>query len=61
MSLKVIPREFLSLFTADEFSLLIGGVTKLDVEDWKKHTVVIIILLWLLLLFLNDPFLTCCS
>ncbi|KAJ7358902.1 hypothetical protein OS493_020740 [Desmophyllum pertusum] len=36
---EVIPREFLSLFTADEFSLLIGGVTKLDVEDWKKHTV----------------------
>lgn len=35
---EVIPREFLSLFTADEFSLLINGVAKLDVGDWKKHT-----------------------
>ncbi|XP_078351971.1 uncharacterized protein LOC144636654 isoform X2 [Oculina patagonica] len=36
---EVIPRDLLSLFTADEFSLLIGGVSKLDVNDWKKHTV----------------------
>lgn len=40
LSFQVIPRDFLSLFTADEFSLLINGVTKLDVQDWKKHTVV---------------------
>lgn len=38
LSFQVIPREFLSLFTADEFSLLINGVAKLDVGDWKKHT-----------------------
>lgn len=35
---EVIPRELLSLFTADEFSLLIGGVTKIDVSDWKSNT-----------------------
>ena len=40
LSFQVISRDFLSLFTADEFSLLINGVTKLDVHDWKKHTVV---------------------
>lgn len=38
---KVIPRELLSLFTADEFSLVIGGVSKIDVDDWKKNTKVI--------------------
>lgn len=35
---KVIPRELLSLFTADEFSLLMNGVTKIDVNDWKENT-----------------------
>ncbi|XP_044163315.1 E3 ubiquitin-protein ligase HACE1-like [Acropora millepora] len=35
---EVIPRELLSLFTADEFSLLIGGVAKIDVSDWKSNT-----------------------
>ena len=40
LSFQVIPRDMLSLFTADEFSLLINGVTKLDVQDWKKHAVV---------------------
>lgn len=45
---KVIPRELLSLFTADEFSLVIGGVAKIDVDDWKKNTKVIHcgLLLW---------------
>ncbi|KAK3749478.1 hypothetical protein QZH41_013460, partial [Actinostola sp. cb2023] len=35
---EVIPRDLLSFFTADEFSLLLNGVTKIDVEDWKQNT-----------------------
>ena len=35
---EVIPKSLFSLFTADEFSLLINGIGKIDVEDWKKNT-----------------------
>jgi hypothetical protein len=35
---QVIPRELLSFFTADEFSLLMNGVSKIDVNDWKENT-----------------------
>lgn len=35
---EVISLELLSLFTADEFSLLIGGVAKIDAADWKNNT-----------------------
>jgi len=34
----VIRPEVISIFNADEFSLLLNGVTKIDVEDWKKNT-----------------------
>ena len=37
---QIIAKELFSLFTADEFSLLINGVDKIDVADWRKNTVV---------------------
>ncbi|XP_047132112.1 uncharacterized protein LOC101238367 isoform X2 [Hydra vulgaris] len=33
-----IPADVISIFNVDEFSLLLNGVTKIDVQDWKKHT-----------------------
>ena len=35
---EVIPKSLFSLFTADEFSLLINGIGKIDVKDWQKNT-----------------------
>ena len=28
------------MFNADEFSLLLNGVNKIDVDDWKRYTCV---------------------
>ena len=28
------------MFTVDEFSLLLNGVCEIDVEDWKRNTLV---------------------
>ncbi|EDO34791.1 predicted protein [Nematostella vectensis] len=35
---EVVPQDLLSFFTADEFSLLINGVSKIDVQDWRANT-----------------------
>lgn len=37
---QVIPMSLFRLFTADEFSLLINGIGKISVEDWRKNTLV---------------------
>jgi len=28
------------MFTTDEFSLLLNGVSKIDVDDWMRNTMV---------------------
>ena len=33
-------QELISLFTPDEFSLLMNGVQNIDVDDWKQNTLV---------------------
>ena len=41
--LQVINAEMMSLFNADEFSLLLNGVSTINVDDWMKNTTVCII------------------
>ena len=35
---ELIPPELISVFDERELELLIGGITDIDVDDWKKHT-----------------------
>lgn len=35
---ELIPRELVNVFDERELELLIGGLSEIDVEDWKKHT-----------------------
>ena len=35
---ELIPQELLNVFDERELELLIGGVSEVDMEDWKKHT-----------------------
>ncbi|KAI9851482.1 MAG: hypothetical protein M1838_003557 [Thelocarpon superellum] len=35
---ELIPPELICVFDERELELLIGGITEIDVEDWKKHT-----------------------
>ena len=35
---EVIPQPLLSIFDHREFELLLCGLPKLDVEDWKANT-----------------------
>ncbi|KAI9822741.1 MAG: hypothetical protein M1832_002974 [Thelocarpon impressellum] len=35
---ELIPPELVSVFDERELELLIGGITEIDVDDWKKHT-----------------------
>lgn len=34
----LIPDDLLNVFDERELELLIGGVSEVDMEDWKKHT-----------------------
>jgi len=35
---ELIPQELINVFDERELELLIGGMSEIDVEDWKKHT-----------------------
>lgn len=35
---ELIPQELVQVFDEKELELLIGGLSEIDVEDWKKHT-----------------------
>lgn len=39
-----LNQDLVSVFTPDEFSLLMNGVQNIDVEDWKDNTKVTYIL-----------------
>ena len=34
----MIPVEYLRIFTPDQFSLLLSGIPKIDVDDWEQNT-----------------------
>jgi len=36
---EIIPKQLLSIFDERELELLIGGISDIDVDDWRKHTV----------------------
>lgn len=35
---ELIPQELVNVFDERELELLIGGISEIDVDDWKKHT-----------------------
>ncbi|KAG4305077.1 hypothetical protein PORY_001247 [Pneumocystis oryctolagi] len=35
---ELIPQELISVFDERELELLIGGITEMDIDDWKKYT-----------------------
>ncbi|VVT46542.1 uncharacterized protein SAPINGB_P001265 [Magnusiomyces paraingens] len=35
---ELIPQELINVFDERELELLIGGISEIDVDDWKKHT-----------------------
>ncbi len=35
---ELIPQELVNVFDERELELLIGGISEIDVEDWKSHT-----------------------
>ncbi|KAL0089669.1 hypothetical protein F4703DRAFT_1477075 [Phycomyces blakesleeanus] len=35
---QLIPHDLVNVFDERELELLIGGISEIDVEDWKKHT-----------------------
>ncbi|KAI8916369.1 hypothetical protein EDD86DRAFT_198382 [Gorgonomyces haynaldii] len=35
---EFVPRELINVFDERELELLIGGISEIDIEDWKKHT-----------------------
>lgn len=35
---ELIPPDLVNVFDERELELLIGGITEIDVDDWKKHT-----------------------
>ncbi|KAK9466291.1 hypothetical protein V1512DRAFT_264301 [Lipomyces arxii] len=35
---ELIPQELVNVFDERELELLIGGISDIDVDDWKKHT-----------------------
>lgn len=34
----MIPKELVNVFDERELELLIGGISEIDMDDWKKHT-----------------------
>ena len=36
--IQILDVSLLSIFTPAEFSLLLNGVTNIDINDWKEHT-----------------------
>lgn len=35
---ELIPQELINVFDERELELLIGGMSEIDVDDWKVHT-----------------------
>ncbi|XBW37541.1 hypothetical protein QEN19_003121 [Hanseniaspora menglaensis] len=35
---ELIPEDLVTVFDERELELLIGGISEIDIEDWKKHT-----------------------
>lgn len=35
---EVVPQNLLKSFDEKELELLIGGICKIDLDDWKAHT-----------------------
>ncbi|KAI8972706.1 E3 ubiquitin-protein ligase RSP5 [Pilobolus umbonatus] len=35
---ELIPQELINVFDERELELLIGGISEIDIDDWKKHT-----------------------
>ncbi|CAD8156549.1 unnamed protein product [Paramecium octaurelia] len=35
---KYIPKDYLNIFTADEFEMILYGVSVVDLAEWKQHT-----------------------
>jgi E3 ubiquitin-protein ligase NEDD4 len=35
---ELIPADLVNVFDERELELLVGGISEIDVEDWKKHT-----------------------
>jgi E3 ubiquitin-protein ligase NEDD4 len=35
---EIVPQDLISVFDERELELLIGGLSDIDVDDWKKHT-----------------------
>lgn len=35
---EVVPANLLKMFDEKELELIIGGIGKIDLEDWKAHT-----------------------
>ena len=35
---EMIPKELVNVFDERELELLIGGISEIDMDDWKKHT-----------------------
>lgn len=34
----MIPEEIISIFTVEEFEILLNGLPFIDLEDWKENT-----------------------
>jgi len=34
----MVPKELVNVFDERELELLIGGISEVDMDDWKKHT-----------------------
>jgi len=35
---ELVPQQLVNVFDERELELLIGGISEIDMEDWKKHT-----------------------
>ena len=35
---QLIPQELVTVFDERELELLMGGISEIDCDDWKKHT-----------------------
>ena len=35
---ELIPKELVNVFDDRELELLIGGISEIDMEDWRKNT-----------------------
>jgi len=35
---EIVPTNLLKAFDEKELELVVGGIGKIDIEDWKNHT-----------------------